>query len=181
MIARTNRATVAAAEPLAAAEPPVPPARGGAGASTSGRTLCLPPVAYVPGLTARPEEGCFDPVKTGLSPALSCGELASSRAFTGGLEAFSRGYFWEAHEFWEAVWMCLPPASAERLLLQGLIQLANGALKLRMGRERAAVRIFERADSALAEAHRRQSRPMGLSEADTTALRAIARATVAAI
>ncbi len=181
MIARTNRVALAATEPLAAAEPPAPSARVGAGASTGGRTLCLPPVPYVPGLTARPEEGCFDPVKTGLSPALSCGELASSRAFTGGLEAFSRGYFWEAHELWEAVWMCLPPASAERHLVQGLIQLANGALKRRMGRERAAVRIFERADIALAEAHRRHSRPMGFSEADTTALRASAEAAELAI
>ncbi|MFM9858795.1 DUF309 domain-containing protein [Pseudoxanthobacter sp. M-2] len=149
--------------------------------STGAETLRLPPIPYVPGRSARPDEGYFDPVKTGLSPALSCSELAMSPAFKGGLEAFSHGYFWEAHELWEAVWMCLPPASAERHLVQGLIQLANAALKRRMGQERAAGRILERADSALEEAHRRHARPMGLSSTDTDALRSVAETSIGAV
>ncbi len=41
----------------------------------------------------------------------------------------------------EPVWMALPLGSGERLFVQGLIQLANGFLKLRMGRPRAARRL----------------------------------------
>ncbi len=55
--------------------------------------------------------------------------------------------------------MCLPPVSAERQLLQGLIQLANAGLKNRMGQTSAAKRILALADSALSEAMRRHPEP----------------------
>ena len=63
--------------------------------------------------------------------------------------------------------MVLPPASAERHLLQGLIQLANGGLKARMGRENAARRIAALADTALREAFLQgQEGLMGLGRAE---------------
>ncbi len=58
-----------------------------------------------------------------------------------GLALYRAGFFWEAHEAWEPLWLAARPNSAERALLQGLIQLANGWLKLRLGREQAAGRI----------------------------------------
>jgi hypothetical protein len=65
-----------------------------------------------------------------------------------GLALYRAGFFWEAHEAWEPLWLAALPNSRERALLQGLIQLANGWLKQRLGRARAALRI-----AALAEAH----------------------------
>lgn len=121
----------------------------------AGRTLVLPPAPHLPGRTPRPPEQLFEPLKVGLSSKLSPAVLASSAAFQGGIKAFRTGYYWEAHELWEAVWMCLPPASPERHLLQGLIQLANAGLKHRMGRLKAARRIIDLADIALAEAAQR--------------------------
>lgn len=122
-----------------------------------GAAFALPPSPYLPGRAARPDAAAFDALKTGLHPGLSIAELAASDAFGAGRAAFARGYFWEAHELWEAVWICLPPASAERHLLRGLIQLANAGLKARMGRSGAAARISALADRALREAflHRR--------------------------
>lgn len=120
--------------------------------SRSGPELVLPPVPYLPGRTPRPPEHLFEPLKRELSPALTARDLASSIAFRCGLEAFFAGYYWEAHELWEAVWMCLPPASAERHFVRGLIQLANAGLKRRMRRPAAARRILALADAAFSEA-----------------------------
>lgn len=102
---------------------------------------------------------------------MSADQLAASDAFRGGLQAFERGYYFEAHELLEAVWIRLPPASAERHLLRGLIQLSNAGLKARMGRPNAAARILKLAGSALAEAflHARGG-VMGLSVADVRRL-----------
>lgn len=107
-------------------------------------TLGLPPAPYRPGQTPRPSEGQFD----ALIAAHDAADPAGSPLFKAGFTAFDAGYFWEAHELWEPVWMALPPQSPERHLLQALIQLANAALKSAMGQDRAAARILMRARSA---------------------------------
>lgn len=77
---------------------------------------------YLPGQTNRPTT----PIRSGLEE---------------GMALYRAGFFWEAHEAWEPLWLAAPPNSRERALMQGLIQLANGWLKLRMGKPRAAARI----------------------------------------
>ncbi len=58
-----------------------------------------------------------------------------------GCDLFNHGYWWEAHEAWEAVWMgCRRDDTAARYL-QALIQAANALLKARMGRPRALARL----------------------------------------
>lgn len=114
--------------------------------------LTLPPEPHIPGRNARPDGACFHALKADLHAAAVPSELAVSHAFQAGLEALSRGYYWEAHELLEAVWVCLPPASAERHLLRGLIQLANAGLKVRMARPKAVGRILPLAESSLDEA-----------------------------
>lgn len=112
----------------------------------------LPPQPYWPGQTERPDEAVFEPLKSGIDTSQSPKTLQSSPAFQTGLAAFAHRYFWEAHEIWEPIWLALPPASAERHLMQGLIQLANAGLKRDMGNPRAADRIQARAEQALDEA-----------------------------
>ena len=130
----------------------------------------LPPQPHFPGQTERPSEAYFAPFKVGLGPDVS--ELAASAAFAAGLQAFAQRYYWEAHEFWEPVWMALPPNGAERLFLRGLIQLANAGLKARMGRDGAAVRVLKLADAAVAEAFHRASGPIfELTDSDVRVLR----------
>jgi uncharacterized protein len=86
-------------------------------------------IPHLPGLTPRPEAE----IRPGLEE---------------GLALYRAGFFWEAHEAWEPLWLAAAPNSRERAFLQGLIQLANGWLKLRMGRAPAAGRI-----AALAREH----------------------------
>jgi predicted metal-dependent hydrolase len=57
-----------------------------------------------------------------------------------GREAFNRGEFFAAHERWEEVWLELE--GAERVLVQGLIQIAAGLHHLQQGRPRPAARLL---------------------------------------
>lgn len=135
--------------------------------------MILPPVPHWPGRNARPPEALFAPLKATVAPGMDAAALAGSDAFSQGLRAFRAGYFWEAHELWEAVWTCLPPAAAQRLAMRGLIQLANAGLKARMGQNGAAARILALADAALDEAARRGADcAMGLTRAKVDELRA---------
>lgn len=100
-----------------------------------------PTHAYVPGQNERHPEGAFDLIRDTVRPGMTVEELANSAAFQHGLRYLEAGYFWEAHEVLEPVWMALSNDSAERSFVQGLIQLANGRLKLRMNRPKASHRL----------------------------------------
>ncbi len=133
--------------------------------------MILPPVPHLPGRTPRPPEALFAALKQGLAD-MDPAALGGSAASREGLRAFRARYYWEAHELWEAVWTCLPPAGAERLALRGLIQLANAGLKGRMGQAGAQARILALADAALAEAARRGSKDaLGLGPGALAGLR----------
>ncbi|CUH82072.1 DUF309 domain-containing protein [Tropicibacter naphthalenivorans] len=129
-----------------------------------------PPFAYLPGQTARHPEGAFDRFKQ-----VAPGALSASMPWRLGLDLYHEGFFWEAHELWEAVWLAAPPNSAERCAIQGVIQLANAALKRRMGREAAAQRLDDLAEAHLLEAARRGADVMALTETQILALKKIAR------
>lgn len=79
----------------------------------------LPQRPFLPGTgDARPEESHFS------------GDLSSWQT---GIDLYNRGYFWEAHEAWEAVWMQWPRESDTALFARGCIQSAAALLKLRLG------------------------------------------------
>lgn len=103
--------------------------------------IIWPDTAYVPGRTPRPPDGLYDPIRDTAVPGMTPEELAQSAAMQHGYAYIEAGFYWEAHEVLEPVWMALPQGSAERDLVQGLIQTANGLLKLRMERPRAARRL----------------------------------------
>jgi hypothetical protein len=107
----------------------------------TGEERDLPEHAYVPGLTARHAERRFEPICATAQKGMSAERLAQSEAFCKGLVFLRCGYFWEAHELFEPVWMALEEGSDERHLLQALIQLANAQLKLKMQRPKAAKRL----------------------------------------
>ena len=119
----------------------------------------LPAHAYVPGRTPRHPEGAFDAVRGSVAAGMGIAALAESAAWRAGIAYMEAGFHWEAHEVLEPVWMACPPGGAEALAVRGTIQMANAALKLRMGRVRAAVRLRAMADDLLAEAARRGGDP----------------------
>ncbi|WP_417206830.1 DUF309 domain-containing protein [Antarctobacter sp.] len=124
----------------------------------------LPAQAYVPGRTARHPEGLFDPVRATVHPGMAADDLAYSAAFRHGLFYIERGFYWEAHEVLEPVWMALPDGSVERRFVQALIQTANGLLKLRMGRPKAAQRLCRIARALLPETRDAQIMTVGADE-----------------
>ncbi len=113
-------------------------------------TRCaLPPHAYVPGQTARHPEGLFDTIRDTARPGMTVEALGRCDAWLCGWEFLDAGFFWEAHEVWEPVWMALPPNSTERRFSQAAIQLANAELKLRMERPKAALRLCDLVEEQL--------------------------------
>ncbi len=103
----------------------------------------LPTHAYIPGKTPRHPEGSFDHIRETVSDTLTPEVLAQSQAFLVGLRYLEMGFFWEAHEVFEPVWMALPENGDHRCLVQALIQFANAQLKLEMGRPKAAIRLCD--------------------------------------
>ena len=101
----------------------------------------LPTHAYVPGVSERHPEGYFDHIRSSVHVGMTPESFAKSNAFQFGLYYLQTGYFWEAHEVLEPVWLALPERSDERFLVQALIQFANAKLKLEMQRPKAAKRL----------------------------------------
>ena len=67
-----------------------------------------------------------------------------------GRQAFNRGEFFEAHEFWEEVWNEID--DPDRTWVQGLIQIATGLHKLSSGRPDVCLTLFQKALAKLADA-----------------------------
>ena len=108
----------------------------------------LPLHAYVPGQTPRHRDGAFDALRATARKGMTPAELAECAAFVSGLLYVEDGYFWEAHEVLEPVWMALEDGP-ERQFVQGVIQVANAALKLKMNRPNAVRRLCDIADGHL--------------------------------
>jgi len=109
-----------------------------------------PPHAYVPGLTPRHPEDLFDPLKAGVG-GIAPDQLHQSSLWRFAFDFLDEGYFWEAHELLEAIWLACPPNSAQKLVVQAVIQFANASLKARMGRNNAVARLMVEADRLWAE------------------------------
>lgn len=114
--------------------------------------IAFPDHAHVPGVNARHAEDAFDAIRASAVAGAGTQALAGSLAWRAGLAYYRGGYFWECHEVLEAVWMACAPNSAERHFVQAIIQLANGRLKLAMGRPGAAARLGAQAGQLLHEA-----------------------------
>ena len=111
-----------------------------------------------------------------------------------GRAAFNRGEFFAAHELWETVWRELAGDAVQaghavqarlrddRLLVQGLIQIAAGLHHAQNGRTRPAARLLARGASKLARDMRTSSTtlPIAALVRDVARLRAALEAPGAA-
>lgn len=112
--------------------------------------LVLPVAAHVPGSGTEPDWPPLEAAKA-LVPVLTHEtDWADNEAYLYGFALMRAGYYWEAHEVWEPVWLASPPNARARTLLRALIQTANAQLKQRMNRPRAVVRLAEEARAELA-------------------------------
>jgi hypothetical protein len=93
----------------------------------------LPPYTYVPG-GPWPHPNRAKPAGSDRgTPPLADG--ADSPLFRRGVELFDAGYYWEAHEAWEALWHAAGRRGAMADVLRGLIKLAAAGIKVRERRE----------------------------------------------
>lgn len=126
--------------------------------------LPLPEAAYVPGRTPRTETGIAFEVARRAPAVTEADRWQSNEAWLYGIDLFGAGFFWEAHEVLEPVWINARPNSRERAAVRGVIQLANACLKLEMGRRGAALRLLRLATTDLRDAGDEPA--MGLHVAD---------------
>jgi hypothetical protein len=100
----------------------------------------LPPSAYVPGRTPRP-----DGTGAELPPPLVPSRWQDSRAYLRGIDLFNHGYYWEAHEGWEGLWHAAGRRGPTADFLKGLIKLSAAGVKVRQGRPDGVVSHARRA------------------------------------
>ena len=70
-------------------------------------------------------------------------------AYLWGIELFSGGYYWEAHESWEAVWHAVGRSGPVADFCKALIKLAAAGVKAREGRPDGVKRHAKRARELL--------------------------------
>lgn len=96
----------------------------------------FPSYAYVPGLwphpIREPDGHSFRQHVAPLPP--SCmSEPKTCESWLFGFDLFHHGYYWEAHESWEAVWQALGRTTNEAQLVKALIKFAAAGVKAREG------------------------------------------------
>lgn len=107
----------------------------------------FPAVAYVPGHGVRPQ------AEPGPAPApLDPADYTACAPYLHGLALFDRGYYWEAHEILESLWIAAGRVGATAELLRGLIQLAAAGVKVRQGKGEGAVALAARAKGHFSQA-----------------------------
>ncbi len=138
--------------------------------------IALPPYAFVPGRSPHPisdpaGHSFGKPVGPVECPPPS--EWRKSPEFCYGVDLFNHGYYWEAHESWEAVWRGCERQSPAADFLKGLIKLAAAGVKVREGRpegvRRHAARAAELFASVQARLGEKTAGYFGLAFADLLA------------
>jgi hypothetical protein len=76
-----------------------------------------------------------------------------------GIDLFNYGYYWEAHEAWEALWHACDRHSEAADFFKCLIKLAAAGVKVREGRPLGATRHIARAVELLALVRERLNPP----------------------
>ncbi len=129
----------------------------------------FPPYTYVPGQTPHPISDAAGHMHgEQAEPAeLDVENWQRCTTYLRGIDLFNHGYYWEAHEVWEALWHAAGRRGPVADFLKGLIKLAAAGVKSlegsMIGRQRHARRAAELLELAANEsAFDEHSRLMGL-------------------
>lgn len=101
----------------------------------------LPPYTYVPGHAAHPVSHPNGHARNRSLPST----WSLRDHFRWGQRLFEHGYYWEAHEAWEPIWLEMGRTSGDALIVKGLIKLAASGVKCREGNAAGAIRHATRA------------------------------------
>lgn len=108
----------------------------------------FPAYTYVPGHSLHPRREAGGHSYGEPEPHLdsfSAVDWQSSDAFLFGIDLFNAGYFWEAHEQWEAIWHAVGRTGPLADFFKGLIKLAAAGVKHMEGRAEGVERHLNRA------------------------------------
>ncbi len=111
----------------------------------------FPSYPHRPGTGTIPDRAALDPIKARCPISVSDANWTNTAPYLHGFMLYAQGFYWEAHEVWEPVWLAASPNSRERRLLAALIQTTNAALKLVLDRPAAALRLLREAGSHVTE------------------------------
>ncbi|MGB5705301.1 MAG: DUF309 domain-containing protein [Arenicellales bacterium] len=114
----------------------------------------LPPGRHIPGSGSVPCLDFLRPINEHCPFKVESENWGDNVAYRYGWFLFLNAYYWESHEIWETVWMRCAVNSKERLLLKGIIQLANSRLKAVQGKNNAAQKILIQSRELIEEAFR---------------------------
>lgn len=119
----------------------------------------FPAYAYLPGRTPHPTR---DPEGHSYGARPDTPELPDPEDWRAcgdylyGIDLFNHGFYWEAHEAWEGLWVACGRRGPTATFLQALINLAAAGFKARWGNARGlranaetALRLFQAAASQL--------------------------------
>jgi uncharacterized protein len=96
----------------------------------------FPPYSYVPGKFPHPISDERGHSHTHVEPPClppTHGDWQRCELYLWGLDLFNHGYYWEAHETWEALWHACGRKGTLADFLKGLIKLAAAGVKAREG------------------------------------------------
>ncbi len=122
----------------------------------------LPPYAYVPGHHPHPHRhpsGHKMETIPDLPVTADLSEWQQNRVYLTGIDLFNHGYYWEAHEQWEALWHFTDQQSAEANFYRGLIKLAASGVKIKEDNFRGAQRHAEKAKGLFDEIEQKYGKP----------------------
>ena len=112
--------------------------------------VSFPAYAFVPGRHPHPvtdPQGHSFGRAHGLPETLDPQRPRQSLLFLVAIDLFNAGYYWEAHEAWEGLWIAAGRSGELASFLKGLIKLAAAGVKAREGKavgvERHARRALE--------------------------------------
>ena len=108
----------------------------------------LPPYSYVTGRFPHPTHdraGHSFGRPDDTTPLVDAKRWHESRPYLLGCDLFNAGYYWEAHETWEAAWKACGCRGTAADFLKALIKLAAAGVKAREGRPTGVARHAARA------------------------------------
>jgi len=111
----------------------------------------LPPYAYTPGLSPHPTrdpEGHKLKIKIEGNDTFTSAQWEVCEPYLLGFDMFNHGFYWEAHEAWEALWQAIEREGRRATFLKGLIKLTASGVKARQGSKSGVKHL---ADGAIKE------------------------------
>ena len=123
--------------------------------SRSKPAIPFPPYSYVPGHglphPVNDPAGHLYAAREQAHELSTTAELVESSRWLYAIDLFNAGFYWEAHEAWEALWHAFGRTGPEAQFIQGLIHLAAAAVKIREGKPAGVARHTQRARELLGD------------------------------